>query len=199
VSSPERIGLFGGTFDPIHTGHLILAEQAINAVGLGKVCFIPTERPPHKDAAALSEFERRAAMVELAITGNPRFELSRDEEGRDVSFTFETVLRWRDRGYDRQSLHLLLGSDSLAELPSWRRPETIVAHATLMVMARPGAGAVRLCPPGGAAVVVLETGMNAISSSTIRRLVREGKSIRYLVPEAVERYIRERSLYRGGS
>ena len=208
MNSRARIGLFGGTFDPIHTGHLILAEAAINAVGIDRVYFIPTATPPHKNPAALSGFDHRAAMVELAIAGNGLFELSREEAGRDVSYTFETVLRWRDRGYDRESLHLLIGSDSLAELPAWRRPEEIVAHATLVVMERPDAvraaamhtGARRgAAPPAGAAVIVIEAGMNSISSSEIRRLVREGKSIRYIVPDAVERYIRGHSLYRDES
>jgi nicotinate-nucleotide adenylyltransferase len=191
----ERIGLFGGTFDPIHTGHLILAEAAINTASLDRVLFIPTATPPHKRRAGLSGFEVRAEMVRLAIAGNPRFELSLIESAEDVSYTYRTVAAFAERGLDREHIHLLVGSDSFGEMREWRRPEEILSRATIIVLARPGsAGAPAI--PAGAAVIWMNAGMNGISSTEIRRLRAEGKSIRYLVPEAVERFIESHSLYR---
>lgn len=196
VGRRERIGLFGGSFDPIHAGHLILAEAAVNALDLSRVFFIPTAMPPHKRRRALAAVAMRAEMVRIAIAGNPRFELSLVESKRGVSYTYRTVLRFAARGYGREQIHLLIGSDSLEEMHEWRSTETIIAHATIVVMSRPGRDQLPPLPPGSA-VVRLEEGANSISSTLVRALVRDGKSIRYLVPEAVERYIVEHALYRG--
>ncbi len=191
----EKIGLFGGSFDPIHTGHLIFAEAAVNAAGLDRVLFIPTASPPHKPSGALSDFALRTEMVRLAIAGNARFELSLAESSPEVSFTYRTIASFAERGFGRGDVHLLVGSDSLGEMLGWRNPGEIFSRATLVVLMRPGHERLPALPPGAAVICVTE-GMNAISSSAIRRLRAEGKSIRYLVPEAVERYIEERFLYR---
>jgi len=196
VAARERIGLFGGSFDPVHTGHLILAQAAVNALALERVLFIPTAVPPHKHGGALADFAARAEMVELAIAGNPRFELSLAEAKRAVSYTYRTVLRFAGEGYGREKIHLLIGSDSLEEIREWRNPAEIFANATIVVMLRPGHERIAALPPESA-LVCLEEGKNSISSTDVRRLVREGKSIRYLVPDAVERYIARVALYRG--
>jgi nicotinate-nucleotide adenylyltransferase len=191
----ERIGLYGGSFDPIHTGHLILAEAAINTARLDRVYFMPTAAPPHKRRDDLSDFAARIEMVKLAIAGNPRFELSLLESAPEVSFTYRSVAAFAERGFGRGEIHLLVGSDSLAEMRGWRNPEEIFSRATVLVLMRPGFDELPPLPPE-AAVICMTAGMNAISSSAIRRLAAEGKSIRYLVPEAVERYVESHGLYR---
>jgi nicotinate-nucleotide adenylyltransferase len=195
MTGNEKVGLFGGTFDPIHTGHLILAQVASDFIGLDRVLFTPTSRPPHKTHAALTDFTVRKEMVELAIAGNPRFELSLIEESDGIVYTFETVLHYSDSGFDREALHLLIGSDSLEELFSWRNPDIIFSRATIVVLKRPGYESLPALPDG-AAVIMIETGCNTISSTEIRDLVRNGKSVRYLVPDPVERFIIDNALYR---
>jgi nicotinate-nucleotide adenylyltransferase len=195
VERSEKIGLFGGSFDPLHVGHLILAELAADFAALERVLFVPTAVPPHKRDDALTPFELRRRMVEIGIAGNPRFELSHLESGEDVSYTYQSVLHFHERGFGREQIHLLVGGDSLWEMASWRHPEEICRHATIVAMQRPGHAELPSLPDG-AAVIVLESGSNAISSSEIRRRVREGRSIRYLVPDAVRRFIDENALYR---
>jgi len=194
VESKAKIGLFGGSFDPPHTGHLILAEIAADFVGLERVYFIPTAVPPHKTRDDLTGFDQRARMVEIAIADNPRFELSLLESKSDVSYTYESVLHFRERGYERGQIHLLVGGDSLEDISLWRRPEEMFRSATIVAMRRPGSPGVPALP-AGAAVIVVESGANAISSSEIRRRVSEGRSIRYLVPPGIERYIDDHDLY----
>ena len=194
MDDERRIGIFGGSFDPIHAGHLILAQRALDFAGLERILFIPTANPPHKTDRELSAFEHRRRMVELAIEGNERFELSLVEGGAGSAYTWQSVLRFAALGFDRRHLHLLVGSDSLAEMAGWRRPEVIFEHATIVAMSRDGSNRPAAVPPG-AAVIVIETGANSISSSAIRALVCEGRSIRYLVPDAVERYLTDNGLY----
>ena len=194
----ERIGLFGGSFDPIHTGHLMLAQRALDFAGLDRVLFIPTASPPHKPGHVLSSFDDRRRMVELAIRDNGRFEISLIEGSGDPSYTWQSILRFAGEGYTRDRLHLLVGTDSLSEIPGWRRPDVIFERATIVAMRRNGFEAVANLPRG-ATVIMLETGANSISASEIRRLVRAGRSIRYLVPDAVERYIEEHGLYAEGA
>ena len=190
----EKIGLFGGSFDPVHTGHLILAQAAVNVAGLARVLFIPTAVPPHKRGVPLTDIKSRVRMVELAIAGNPRFEISRVEAERGVSYTYRTVRRFAEQGYGKDQIHLLIGSDLLEEMGEWRNPGEIFSHATILVMMRPGNERIPPLPPE-AAIVAVTAGVNAISATGIRALVRERKSIRYLVPDAVERFIAAHSLY----
>ena len=195
MESRERIGLFGGSFDPIHTGHLILAEAAADLARLDRVFFIPTSNPPHKTQKTMSLFEDRKKMVELAISGNGRFCISELEEKMNVSYTFNSVLHFRDKGYWREQLHLLIGADSLNEIVRWKNPGEIFANATIIAMQRPG-HEITSPLPSDAAVILMTGGSNTISSSNIRKLVAGRRSIRYLVPGDVERYIEERSLYK---
>lgn len=190
----ERIGLLGGSFDPIHTGHLILAERAMDFAELSRVIFIPTAVPPHKNADNLSGLEQRKKMVELAIENNDRFELSLFEAKDEPAYTYESVLFFKGKGYERESLHLIVGSDSLSEMMNWKNPEVIFRNSTIISLERPGYegfGGI----PEEASIIVLNSCINSISSSMIRELVRKGRSIRYLVPKNVELFIRSNSLY----
>ena len=171
----------------MHTGHLILAQMAADFAGLDRVLFVPTSAPPHKTGRTLSPFEDRIAMVRLAIEGNDIFELSLIEGSEGQSYTWESVLHYSNAGYGRERLHLIVGSDSLSEMGKWRNPDAIFDNATIISMTRPGSA--------GAAVIILETGSNTISASEIRSRIREGRTIRYLVPGPVERYIETRGLY----
>lgn len=194
MKNRDKIGLFGGSFDPIHTGHLILAQTAMQYARLDRVFFIPTAYPPHKSCHVMSRFEDRVKMVELAIAGNDCFELSMLEKSDEVSFTWESVSWFSGKGYDRQHLHLLVGGDSLQDMSSWRKPESIFSGATIIAMPRPGYGQ-DLALPGDAAVILINEGVNSISSTRIRELTAAGESLRYLVPPAVEEYIIRNSLY----
>jgi len=194
MAKGERIGIFGGSFDPVHLGHLILAQMACEELDLRRVYFVPTAVPPHKIDRELTPFELRVKMLQLAIEGNEDFEISLIENRETPSYTYETILQFRKAGYSKEELHLLVGSDSLSDMGKWREPEKIFANATIVSMMRPGYENIPSLP-AGSAIVVLERGSNSISSTDIRELVKSGRSIRYLVPEAVENFIKEHSLY----
>ncbi len=198
MKNVERIGIFGGSFDPIHLGHLILAQSALDFVGLEVVYFTPTAVPPHKARAEMSDFGTRRRMVELAIEDNPRFELSLIESGERPAYTVETVMAFREKGLSREQIHLIIGSDSLEEINGWKDPQKIIDNATIVAMKREGVSEEPSLPEN-TALIMLSSSSNSISSSEIRRMVGEGKSIRYLVPEPVERFIREQGLYRGAT
>lgn len=193
-SKIEKIGLFGGSFDPVHNGHLALAERAVEFAGLEMVLFIPTANPPHKIGRKLTEFDLRRRMVELAIDGCPRFHLSLFEKKDRVTYTYESVEHFRDIGYPREKLHYLMGGDSLAEILDWKKPEIIFRYATVIALSRPGYGGIAPFPPD-AAVIIINRGKSPVSSTAVREAVRESGSIRDMVPAGVEEFIRENSLY----
>lgn len=207
-SAMRRIGLFGGTFDPPHVGHLVLAECARDRLRLDEVRFIPAGQPPHKPGARLTGAGRRVAMARLAVRGNPAFAVSTIETRRGgPSFTVETLREVAAAAPDAR-LFLIMGADSLDEFATWREPEAILRLATLAVAERPGAVArsrrgARGAPPRGrpgtrgASVAWLGNAEIGVSSSLVRERVRAGRSIRYLVPDAVARYIARHRLYRG--
>lgn len=186
-----KVGVFGGSFDPVHCGHLVAAEQAAEHLGLDQVRFVPAGRHPFKTEHHAAP-EHRLAMVELAIRDNPRFVLDPREAQRDgPSYTVDTV-RALHHESPRDRLFLLIGADAAEELPAWRDVHQIAATATIVVLTRPGA------PPAGhdlAARVVAVPNID-VSATAIREHVRRGRSIRYLVPRAVEDYIRTHGLYR---
>lgn len=198
-----RVGIFGGTFDPIHIGHLVLAEQCREQCRLDEIWFVPAALPPHKQTAVISSSERRCEMIQFAIAGNPAFRLSKIELNRQgPSFTVETLNRlWTEDS--ARELFLLIGADSLRDLHLWREPERILELATVVAVNR-GAHSLpaldELRTTCGAAVdsriVTVEMPAVEISSSDIRKRVSEDHSIRYLVPRAVEAYIEEYGLYR---
>lgn len=199
-----RLGVFGGTFDPVHLGHLITAEQCREQLALDQVLFIPAPRPPHKLGRETTPFDRRAEMLALALSGNPAFridEIERDRPG--PSYTADTLAELQRR-HAGAELFLIVGADALLDLPSWYQPWRIVELATLAVVARPGwelpeIGAVEQQPSLRGRPVRyhrVESPLIDIASRDIRRRVATGRSIRYLVPRAVEVYIHDKQLYR---
>ena len=200
-----RVGIYGGTFDPVHIGHLILAEQAREQARLDQVWFVPAFRPPQKEGQTVSRFEQRVEMLALALAGNPTFRIDELEKERTgPSYTIDTLAELRRRHPDNTFL-LVIGSDALADLPTWRDPSGIVAGAGLAVMARPGialldADELRrrlgLPPSSPLELQVVEAPAIGISSRDLRRRAAAGHSIRYCVPRAVEVYAQEKGLYR---
>jgi nicotinate-nucleotide adenylyltransferase len=194
------IGVMGGTFDPIHIGHLAIGEETREALALDVVLFVPAGRPPHKPAESVTAVEHRVAMVELAIADNPAFELSRIEVDRPgPSYTVDTV---EALARDAADLVLILSAETFAELPSWHEPERLFAAARIAVVPRAGYPApdpARLAesfPGRETRVRYLEGPRLGLSSTAIRDRVAAGRSIRYLVPAPVEAYITQHDLYR---
>lgn len=191
---PLRLGLFGGTFDPIHLGHLVLAEQCREQLALDEVWFIPAGSPPHKPVGNRTSGAHRLAMVQLAIAGHPAFRATDLELQRSgPSFTVATLAEVR-RLRPQATLWWLLGADMLHDFSNWREPERIVTMARLGAVNR--GGVVSGCPDQWAAHVDAVTiPALAIAARDLRDRVAHGRSIRYLVPRAVEEYIREHTHY----
>lgn len=191
------IGLFGGSFDPIHHGHLLVAQAVTEALGLEQLRFVPAREQPFKAGRHRSAPEHRAAMVELAIAGEPRFAVERCELARPgPSFTVDTLRALREREPGR-SFALLLGADSAAELHLWREAAAIPGLAHLVVFARAGSAVPAAVPAEGRTVVPVPA--IDISATEIRRRVRAGRSIRYWVPDAVAEYVARHRLYLDGN
>ena len=198
---PGSVGVFGGTFDPIHHGHLALAEEAREALGLASVMFVPAATPPHKPGRRIAPAEDRLAMVEAAIAGNPGFGCARLEIDRPgPSYTVDTLEGLHD-SHDAEHLWLILSSEALAGLPSWREPERVLELARLAVLPRGGELAIderwvgEHFPGREDRFRFLPGPLLPISGSVVRQRVAAGRSIRYLVPDAVARYIAQHRLY----
>ncbi|MFZ2266024.1 MAG: nicotinate-nucleotide adenylyltransferase [Azonexus sp.] len=213
----EPLGIFGGTFDPVHFGHLRLAEESIVHLGLGGVRWIPAGQPPHRGLPQVTAGQR-LAMVHQAIAGNGRFTLDASEVEADApSYTVHTLERLRRELGGKQSLVLLVGADAFAGLANWHRWRDIFALAHVAVSHRPGfpvetaslphalatefadrrltdSGALKASPAGG--IVTFAMTQLAISATQIRKLLANQLSARYLLPDAVLDYIRTHSLYR---
>ncbi|HYK94870.1 MAG TPA: nicotinate-nucleotide adenylyltransferase [Candidatus Dormibacteraeota bacterium] len=192
------VGLMGGTFDPIHVGHLAIAEEARDALGLDRIVFVPAGQPPHKPSGAVTAAEHRVAMVELAIAGNAAFELSRTEVDRPgLSYTVDTV----EALAAEADLTVILSVETFAELPAWHEPERLFAAARLAVVPREGypapdpAWLSATFPGREDRVTYLEGPRLGLSSTALRARVAAGRSIRYLVPDAVGAYIAANHLY----
>jgi nicotinate-nucleotide adenylyltransferase len=204
-----RIGVMGGTFDPIHIGHLVTAEEARCQFELDKVIFIPSARPPHKTESRHSPAEDRLRMVELAIQGNPFLEVSDMELGREgLSYTVDT-LRELHGVYGRgAALYFITGADAILEILTWRDPEQLLAEARFIAATRPGFPLERLkdaLPERTSegedplqSVYSMEIPALAISSTDIRARAAEGRPFRYLVRDVVWEYIKEKGLYLKG-
>lgn len=190
-----RLGVFGGTFDPIHLGHLRAAENALEGLSLDQVAFVPAGTPPHR-ALPLSSALDRYAMTALATAGHPRFAASDVELRREgPSYTVDTVAGLR-RESPGAEVFVIVGSDTFPEMVTWREYERLRSLCTVAVVSRPGQRAGTAADGGAAGAVAHVEGPGlAISASEIRARVRQGRSVRYLVPDAVAEYIAKRSLY----
>jgi nicotinate-nucleotide adenylyltransferase len=203
VPRRDGIGIFGGTFDPIHFGHLRMAEEARDQLGLDRVLFVPNRVSPFKAGGGVSPGELRAEMVRRAIADNPSFAISRVELDRPgPSYAIETVRALRDAHPDAD-LFFLSGTDAIKDLPAWREPEALLVLARFVAATRPGVdpGAVLAALPASWAdrVTFIEMPGLDISATDLRARVRAGRSIRYLVPPPVEAFVRERGLYCRGN
>lgn len=200
-----NLGLFGGSFNPVHMGHLILAEIARADANLDKMLFVPARKPPHKLLHGLAAAQHRLRMTELAVEGNEHFEISEIELEREgPSYTLQTVEELRDGLGADDSLFLVVGADSVHEMPEWWHARELVQEVPIIALKRPGYpldDLDRVKAEFGEEAVeqikqnVVEAPLLQISSTDIRERIRTGKSIRYMVPEKVRRYIAENGLY----
>jgi nicotinate-nucleotide adenylyltransferase len=199
-----KVGIMGGTFDPIHMAHLIIAEEARAQLALDRVIFIPAGEPWMKQGHISSAAGQRAEMVKLAIASNPAFSLSLSEIKRPgPTYTVDTLEQFLgELGYDTQ-LFLLLGWDSVTEMMAWKAPYRVSKMATVVAFPRPGfnkpeiAVLERAMPGIAGRIIFLDAPCLEISSTGIRNRIADGGSVRYLVPDAVRQYIIEHGLYKG--
>lgn len=200
-----RLGVFGGTFDPVHLGHLISAEQCREQAKLDGVLFVPAARPPHKLGHELIRFDQRVEMLQLAIAGHPVFRIDEIEKNRPgPSYTYLTLEELRQR-HAGAELYLIVGADSLNDLPQWVQPRRILELATLLVVPRPGwemaeldslQQALALPADFPLRLQMIHAPLIDIASRDIRQRIAQGRSVRYLIPRAVEAYIADKELYR---
>lgn len=198
-----RLGIIGGTFDPIHNGHLIIAQEAALSLKLNRVLFIPAGDPPHKQKRAVSAAHHRFAMVQKAIANNPLFEVSTIEIDRPgLSYTVETLATLRQLYQTDDEFFFIIGVDAVADMLSWQSPERVLQLAKLAVVARPGYSlSLEKLQAGlpntllSECLVNVETPQIEIASSWLRERVKSGLPIRYLVPDDVAAYIEENKLY----
>ncbi len=191
-----RLGILGGTFDPVHIAHVVIAERVRDACELDELVFVPAASPPHKDDAAVTPFEDRYRMIELAIAGNPRFAVSSIESLRPgKSFTVDT-LEEMSRAHPEAELYWIVGADSACELHLWRDPERLVTLAKFIVVGRPGWSLDDADPWLRNSMITVDMPEMDICSTEIRARVREGKSIQDYVPDKVLAYIEEHGLYK---
>ncbi|MCF6290762.1 MAG: nicotinate-nucleotide adenylyltransferase [Desulfobacterales bacterium] len=219
MDAPQRLGLFGGTFDPVHNGHLAAADAVWATMGLDQLWFVPAARPPHKLDHPVLDFEQRVAMLEQAVATRDGYTLSLLEaELARPSFTIDTLRELRNRLGPGTRLFFIIGQDSFAEIDTWKSFKQIPALADLVIIPRPSCPpvarlAARFFPgyrrsfedsttweqetdPAGGRIHLLDMTPVEISSSEIRALVRQGRPIRDLVPAVVADYIQEHRLYR---
>jgi nicotinate-nucleotide adenylyltransferase len=201
TSLPSAIGIFGGTFDPPHLGHLILAETACDRLNLSQVLFVPAADPPHKNHKIITPIEHRLAMLAMAIEGNPRFAISRVDIDRPGPHYTADTLELLCQAYPKAELYFLMGGDSLRDLASWHDPNGIVSRARIAVMRRPGSAidlsALAVNLPGVEdRITFVDAPSIGISATSLRECLRAEHSIRYQVPAEVEQYIETHQLYR---
>ncbi|KPC74691.1 nicotinate-nucleotide adenylyltransferase [Laceyella sacchari] len=191
-----RVGIFGGTFDPIHLGHLILAEQAREVAALDQVWFIPAAEPPHKLDKRISASNHRVNMVRLAIQHHPCFQLSTMElERKGPSYTHDTVRMLSEAHPDAQ-FYLLVGADMVKDLPNWYKIKEILQSVQVIGLGRPGVEVESLpVYVKNRLHWIPDPTLTNISSTMIRQRLSQGKSARYLVPDAVYQYMKEHGLY----
>jgi nicotinate-nucleotide adenylyltransferase len=186
-----KIGILGGTFNPVHIGHLILAEEAREKLGLDKVIFVPAFLPPHKDGSDVAVAKHRFSMVKLAIKGNKYFVASDIEIKRDGrSYTIDTIKEFKKK-FQRDDLYFIIGSDLLKYLDEWKDLNEIIKMVRFVAATRPGYPLERI----PAYITTLPIRAVDVSAFEVRECIRDDKSFRYLVPEAVFNYIKRQGLY----
>lgn len=197
-----RLGVMGGTFDPLHHGHLVTAEEALWQFNLDEVVFVPTGQPWMKADRDVSPAEHRYLMTVIATASNPHFSVSRIEVDREgPTYAVDTLRELRRQQAGDVELFFITGADAMLEILQWKDPEEVLEQAHFIAATRPGHDIARFekeAPTSHPRVSVMDIPALAISSSDIRRRVRHGEPIRYLVPEGVNTYIRKFRLYRGG-
>lgn len=196
----KRLGILGGTFDPIHVGHLIMASYAVDDLNLDRVLFMPAQTPPHKRDRSITSSDHRIAMVQAAIAPDARFELSMlDMQSSAPSYTADLLERMRTE-HPEDELIFLIGADSLRDLPEWHRPDLVLQRAEIGVARRPGTviddETLDALPRLRERVSIYNSPLIDISSTSIRNRVREGRPVTWTVPIPVERYIQDHGLYR---
>ena len=190
--SRKRVGILGGTFDPPHKGHILIAKAACTQLALNQMLFIPSKAPPHKNRPDIIDVELRYQMVALALRGSPDFGLSRIEiEKRGVSYSVETLKVLREHSPGTQ-FYFIVGSDAIPELKTWKNIDEIFSLCKFAVAMRPGFKNHQV-PEG---MVSLKGEFPNISSSLIRQMVRKGESVGHLIGHAVEEFIKEKGLYK---
>lgn len=196
----RRVGILGGTFDPPHIGHLILAEYARGTLDFERLLFVPAADPPHKQDEHKAAIEHRLAMLKLAITDNPHFEISRVDIDRPGPHYSVDMVRMIGEQYPDAELYFVMGGDSLTDLPRWHRPAEFIQQCKVAVMRRPDehihAEMHDAVLPGlSDRVVMIDAPLVGISSTLIAERVEQRQSIRYLVPDSVRSYIVQNRLY----
>ncbi|MEA4846432.1 MAG: nicotinate-nucleotide adenylyltransferase [Clostridiaceae bacterium] len=200
----DRIGVMGGTFDPIHYGHLVAAEAARVGFGLNKVIFMPAGNPPHKQLQEISCPEHRYRMTALAISSNPGFEISRLEVDKaGITYTFDTVKNLKSIYGEKSAIYFITGADAVLELLTWHNIGELLTLCKFIAVTRPGYDYQELeqkieeiSSNYGGEIICLEAPLLDISSTDIRERIKNGKPVKYLLPEAVEEYIYKNGLYR---
>ncbi len=191
-----NIGIFGGSFNPPHFGHLIVLESVQDQLQFDRVIFVPSAQPPNKRDMALESAAARLEMTRLAVAGNPHFEVSDIEVRRTgLSYTIDTISALGEL-HPGADCSLIIGVDNFMEFPTWKAADEILARVQLVVMNRPGFQQAPGHQPYGKLARFVNVPQIGISSTDIRRRIRMGRSIRYLVPESVQNYINQRRLYR---
>ncbi len=203
----KRIGVMGGTLDPIHYGHLLAAEESLVRFQLDEVVFVPTGNPPHKEEGPQLSAEDRYLMTVLATADNPNFRVSRIETEREgISYTLDTLRALKNEYGKNTIMYFITGADAILEIMTWKEPEQILKECCIIAATRPGYELARLekaLPPSerrrrkaDRRVIVLEIPALAISSTDIRQRVAAGRPIRYLVPESVVQFISKNGFYK---
>jgi nicotinate-nucleotide adenylyltransferase len=187
-----KIGILGGTFNPIHMGHLILAEEVLQKIGLNKVIFVPANIPPHKDNGEIIPASHRLKMLRLAIRGNPHFSVSDIEIKRgNISYTIDTIKEY-NKLYHGHELYFIIGSDMIKYLFEWKDLKEIISLVKFIVATRPGYPLENL-PDYMSTIDILAVDISAFQ---IRQCIKQKRSFRYLVPDAVRNYILKKGLYK---
>ena len=193
----KRIGIMGGTFDPIHYGHLVTAEEVRVKFGLTDVIFVPSGSPPHKIGRKITCVEHRYLMTVLATVTNLFFSVSRIEIDREgPSYAIDTITQLRNMAGNKTELYFITGADAFLQMDKWYKAEELVKMCNFVAATRPGYPIERLDNRFSKFIEIVEVPALSISSTDIRKRVKEGRSIKYLLPEAVEDYIFKNGLYR---